>query len=323
MKIKNSFFVATLSKTPSAIGHIGLILALGFVCAGAASGSTIGKVFNSPEQAVAALGSAASSGDTNALRSILGPEADDLQNPDRVQATNDLATFTAALMATNRLVRVSGTNMILEVGEDRWPFPIPIAKRNDGWYFDTEAGKDELLTRRIGKNELATLKVVRAYVDAQREYASRDRDGDKVLEFAQNIMSSPGKKDGLYWPDDLDGELSPLGPLLAEAQVAGYKTRSSAEASQREPYHGYYFKILTSQGKHAPGGKYDYIINGNMIGGFGLVAWPAEYGGTGVMTFIVNQQGLVYQRDLGEGTSKIVSQMKTYDPDNMWRLSPD
>jgi hypothetical protein len=176
------------------------------------------------------------------------------------------------------------------------------------------------VNRRIGRNELAVLDVIRTYVEAQREYASADRDGDEVLEYAQKIASIEGAKDGLYWPPDLDGTLSPLGPLVAEAQAAGY--RKDADSGP-QPFHGYYFRILTRQGKHAPGGAYDYIIHGNMIGGFALVAWPAEYDGSGVMTFIVNQQGRVYQKDLGSRTGKIAASMKTYDPDETWCSSPD
>jgi hypothetical protein len=156
----------------------------------------------------------------------------------------------------------------------------------------------------------------------QREYAGRDRDGDGVLEYAQNLLSTPGKKDGLYWSPELDGELSPLGPLIAVAQGEGYMT-SNLEKSGPRPFHGYCFKILTRQGKHAPGGKYNYVIHGNMIGGFALVAWPADYGTSGVMTFIINQQGLVYQKNLGPHTGSIAKKMDTYDPDPTWHSSPD
>jgi hypothetical protein len=203
--------------------------------------------------------------------------------------------------------------------------PVPIVKTNGGWYFDTDAGKDELLSRRVGKNDLSTLPVLRAYVDAQRDYASRDHDGDGVLEYSQRLVNSPGKQDGLYWLSDLDGEESPLGPLVAFAQFEGYspELRDEKNEVERGPFHGYYFRILTRQGKHALGGKYDYVINGNMIGGFAMIAWPADYGGSGVMTFIVNQQGRVYQKDLGPKTSKLASRMKSYDPDPSWTLSPD
>jgi hypothetical protein len=283
-----------------------------------------GKKFTSPEEAVAALRLATAAADTNALRIILGPASEALQNPDRIQATNELITFSSALAETNHLVRVSDKFVVLELGDDLWPFPVPIVKTDGSWYFDADAGKDELLSRRIGKNELATLPVLRAYVEAQREYASADHDGDEVLEYAQRLVSSPAKHDGLYWPADLDGEESPLGPLVAYAQVEGYSPELRAEdEAERGPYHGYYFKILTRQGKHAPGGKYNYVTNGNMIGGFALVAWPAEYGDSGIMTFVVNQQGRVYQKDLGAQTSKLAKRIKAYDPDSSWTLSPD
>jgi hypothetical protein len=287
--------------------------------------SNTAKRFATPEAAVAALRAATTSPDTNALREILGPAAEDLLNPDRIQATNELKNFSAALAETNHLVRSSDKLAILEVGDDLWPFPVPIAKNGSGWYFDTETGKDELLNRRIGNNELATLPVMRAYVDAQREYATLDHDGDDVLEYAQRLVSSPGKEDGLYWPSDLNGQISPLGPLVAYAAAEGYnpELREGETEVERGPYHGYSFKILKRQGTHAPGGKYDYVINGNMIAGFAMVAWPAEYGTSGIMTFIVNQQGRVYQKDLGPNTSKLVSKMDTYDPDPTWALSPD
>jgi hypothetical protein len=287
------------------------------------SAADIGKTFATPEAAVSALVAAASAKDTNALRVIFGPAAEDLQNPDRVQATNDLIEFSTAFNQTNRIVRESDSKCVLQIGENFWPFPVPIVKKDAQWFFDTEAGKDELINRRIGNNELATLQAVRAYVEAQRDYAAKDRDGDEVLEYAQKLMSTPGTKDGLYWPPELDGEISPLGPLAAQAQAQGYGLKAREEGAEREPFHGYFFKILTRQGKSAPGGKYDYIINGNMIGGFALVAWPAEYGESGIMTFIVNQQGRVYQKDLGPKTAKTAAGMKSYDPDKTWTLSPD
>jgi hypothetical protein len=223
---------------------------------------------------------------------------------------------------STHLERTGDGQRILEIGNDFWPFAIPIVQNGGAWYFDTKAGADELLSRRIGRNELDALDSVRAYVDAQREYASQDRNGDDVLQFAQRILSSPGAKDGLYWSPDIDGEISPLGPFFAEAQSKGYfKNPQAANAPQ--PFNGYLFKILTRQGKHAPGGKYDYIVNGRMISGFALVAWPAEYGNSGVMTFIVNQRGAVYQRDLGPKTSKLAAEMTTYDPGPGWVRSPD
>jgi len=164
---------------------------------------------------------------------------------------------------------------------------------------------------------------VRGYVEAQREYASQDRDGDEVLEYAQRIASLPGKTDGLFWPTELNGDVSPLGPWVGEAQSEGYFKTAILNDGAPQPFHGYLFKILTRQETHAPGGKYNYIINGNMIVGFGLVAWPAEYGSSGIMTFIVNQQGRVYQKDLGKNTTELVMKMNAYDPDPSWRMSPD
>jgi hypothetical protein len=289
----------------------------------AAPAKETNRTFATPEQAVASLATAARAEDQEALHSIFGPALEDIENPDRVQATNDLATFAAALDQSFRINHDSNTKCVLEVGTNGWLFPIPIVQRDGHWFFDTEAGQEELLNRRIGRNELATLQVMRAYVEAQREYASRDRDGDDVLEYAQKLNSSPGTHDGLYWPPGPDGEISPLGPFVAYAQGEGYELNSSGEDSVPGPFHGYFYKILTRQGKHAPGGKYDFIINGNMIGGFAMVAWPARYGDSGIMTFIVNQQGRVYQKDLGPKTAKLAFSMNAYDPDPTWIISPD
>ena len=296
--------------------------ALALFAAAQVNAAETGTTFATPEEAVAALAGAVNTTNRTELHAIFGPAADDLVNPDAVQAANEFAEFAAALGETNRLVRESDTRCVLELGNDPWPFPVPIVQEDGRWFFDTAAGRDELLNRRIGRNELETLKVVRAYVQAQREYASRERDGTEVLKYAQNFLSTPGNKDGLYWSPEPDGEISPLGPLVAAAQAEGYR-KSTGEKSGPQPFHGYLFKILTRQGKHAPGGKYDYVINGNMIGGFALVAWPAEYGETGIMTFIVNQQGRVYQKDLGPQTAKTVGAMKAYDPDKTWTISPD
>jgi len=298
-------------------------LLLAFVSPPAARAVEAARVFSTPEAAVVALDQAVNTTNRAAFRELLGPDSTELANPDTVQGVQEMAAFTAAFNTTNRLVRESAARMILEVGPNSWPFPIPLVKRTDGWQFDTKAGLDELLNRRIGRNELEALRTVRAYVDAQREYARKDRDGDEVLEYAQKISSSPGRTDGLYWPSDLNGEISPLGPLVANAQEEGYFNQPAKTGEGPRPFHGYLFKILTSQGKHAPGGKYDYVINGNMIGGFAMVAWPASYGDSGIMTFIVNQQGRVFQKDLGVNTAKVMEKMRDYDPDSSWRVSPD
>ena len=279
------------------------------------------KKFPSPEEVVRALIVAVTGHDTNALASLFGPALGDIISPEQAQRENELADFSDALNTSNHLDRVEQDRCILETGEDRWPFPIPIVRANNAWFFDTEAGKDEIVNRRIGRNELDTLKAVRAYVEAQRDYAGKDRDGDEVLEYAQKLASSPGAKDGLFWSPDVDGEISPLGPAVAVAQSKGYL--QNIGEGDTEPFHGYLFRILTRQGKNAAGGKYDYIINGNMIGGFALIAWPAEYGETGIMTFLINQQGRAYQKDLGPKTDSIVHEIKEYDPDKSWARSPD
>lgn len=320
--LKNSAATAFKCCFPS-IAARHLVLASAFISQIAVNAADIGKSFTTPEAAVAALAAAASAKDTNALRAIFGTAGADIQNPDRVQAAGELSAFDAAITQAHRIVRQSDSKCVLEVSNDFWPFAVPITKRDGKWFFDAVAGKDEVLSRRIGKNELSTLQSMREYVEAQREYAAKDRDGDLVLEYAQRIASRPGLKDGLYWPPDLDGEISPLGPLAAQAQEQGYLMKSKAAGAAPEPFHGYFFKVLTRQSKSAPGGKYNYLINGNMIGGFALVAWPAEHDETGIMTFIVNQQGRVYQKDLGPRTAKIAASINSYDPDKTWTISPD
>lgn len=282
-----------------------------------------GKTFGTPEEAVAALAKAVTTTNRAELHAIFGSAADTIVNPDAVQAANEFATFASALSDTNRLVRESDTRRVLELGAEHWPFPVPIVQKEHRWFFDTAAGADELLNRRIGRNELEMLKILRTYVQVQREYASRDRDGDEVLEYAQKIISTPGMKDGLFWSPDFDGEISPLGPLAADAANEGYGKRKKSSAGGPQPFHGYLFKILVRQGRHAPGGKYNYVINGNMIGGFAVVAWPAEYGNSGIMTFIVNQQGRVYEKNLGPNTERIAEAMKEYDPGKSWAVSSD
>ena len=230
--------------------------ALALFAAAQVNAAETGKTFASPEDAVAALAGAVNTTNRAELHAIFGPAADDLVNPDAVQAANEFAAFATAIGQTNRLVRESDTRRVLELGNDPWPFPVPIVQKNGRWFFDTAAGKEELLNRRIGRNELETLKVMRAYVQAQREYASRDHDGSEVLKFAQKIISTPGKKDGLFWSPDSDGEISPLGPLAADAAAEGYGNGRKNPGDEPQPFHGYLFKILTRQGKHAPGGKY-------------------------------------------------------------------
>ena len=277
------------------------------------------QTFTSPQDAVNALVAAAGSHDTNVLHTIFGAAGHDLISPDAVQATEEYKMFVQRLTEKTQLITNSNSNVTLEIGADGWPFPIPLVKQDGQWFFDTAAGKEEILARRIGMDEIGAIDVCNAYVEAQREYASQNRMGDEVLAYAQFLRSTPGTHDGLFWPtNQAGGELSPFGPLVAQARVEGYQRTAKMLNDEQAPYHGYYFEILTRQGKNAPGGKYNYIINGRMIAGFALVAWPAEWGNTGVMTFIVNQQGKVYQKNLGPKTAKIVKAMTAYDPDDTW-----
>jgi hypothetical protein len=280
--------------------------------------------FSTPDEAMNALVAVAKSKDTDALNAIFGPESRGLMSSDEVQATNEFAAFVRRIQEKVELVHQSTTNDVLQLGTDGWPFPIPLVKEPDGqWFFDTPAGKEEILNRRIGKNELGAIRVCRAYLDAQLEYATEDRTGGGVLEYAQHLRSLPDKHDGLYWPMRDGDELSPLGPLVAQARGEGYRRETKILSEPQSPYHGYLFKILTRQGKHAPAGKYNYIINGHMIGGFAFVAWPEEWGNSGVMTFIVNQQGKIYQKNLGPKTASIAGAITSYDPDDTWSLVKD
>ena len=296
------------------LAAFGLALALP-ICVSAAEEQT----FNSPNEALSALVAAAQNNDTNAIHQIFGPEGHELLSPDVVQATEAFKMFVQRLKEKAQLISNSDSNATLELGVDGWPFPIPLVKQGGQWHFDSAAGKDEIFARRIGRDEMGAIDVCNAYVEAQREYASQDRMGDGVLAYAQFLRSASGTHDGLFWPTNQPGEeLSPLGPLIAQACVEGYHRAAKMLNDEQAPYHGYYVKILTGQGKHAPCGKFKYLINGRMIAGFALVAWPAEWGDTGVMTFVVNQQGKVYQKNLGSNTAKIAKAMTLYDPDDTW-----
>jgi hypothetical protein len=277
--------------------------------------------FSSPEAAADALKAAVEARDTNALHAIFGPAGHGLVSVDVVEAAAERELFMNRVKEKVNLVASSDSKQELQLGADGWPFPIPLVKQDGQWHFDVEAGKEEILNRRIGANELGAIQVCRAYVQAQREYASEDHNADEVLEYAEHLRSTPGAHDGLYWSTRAGDALSPLGPLVAQARGEGYRKQTKILTEELSPYHGYYFKILTRQGKNAPGGKYNYIINGHMIAGFALVAWPAEWGNTGVMTFIVNQRGKVYQKNLGPKTPSIANAITAYDPDNTWTVT--
>jgi hypothetical protein len=285
------------------------------------------ETFLTPEEAMQALTEAVKAKDHAALSKILGPDSDQLLSGDPVQDNNDLENFATAVQESAKLQKDDDNQYTLVIGKNNWPIPIPIVKRNNMWLFDTRAGLEEILNRRIGENELSVIETCHAYVVAQWEYFTEgDWDHDGVAAYAQKFISSPGRQDGLYWDTSADEKPSPLGPLVAAARAEGYgprqQTTKAASNGERHPYHGYYFKILTRQGPHASGGKYDYIINGNMIAGFALLAFPDKWGNSGVMTFIVNQQGRVYQKDLGSDTAQIAGTMTEYNPDPSWKLVP-
>jgi hypothetical protein len=270
--------------------------------------------FTSPEQAMTALVDAIKAGDRKGLLAILGPEGQSLvYSGDAVADRNAGNRFAAEYEQAHR-IQAGGGKLMLHVGADDFPFPIPLVPDGSEWRFDTRAGKDEILNRRIGRNELETIQVCLAYVDAQREYYSEDRNADGLREYASRFASRPGKRDGLYWPTKPGEPLSPLGLLVVQARGEGY-----AGHQKDKPYHGYFYRILTAQGPAASDGAYDYMAHGRMIGGFALVAYPAQYGVSGVMTFIVNHEGVVYEKDLGPDTAAIARAMKLYNPDSTWK----
>jgi hypothetical protein len=272
--------------------------------------------FASPEEAVRAMVEALISNDLKTLEAIFGPGSRDLiASGDPAADQSDRERFLKLYGEKNRLEQTAD-KVVLSVGNEDWPFPIPMVKKDAFWRFDTKEGGEEILARRIGRNELSAIQVCLAYVDAQREYALKDRNGDGFLEYAQKFASESGKKDGLYWKVKEGDEQSPLGPLVVEAQEQGYTGKKSG--GKPIPYHGYYYRILKAQGKKAPGGAYDYILKGKMIGGFALVAFPAKYASSGIMTFIVNHDGVVFQKDLGRNTEKVAQAINLFNPDSMW-----
>ena len=278
-------------------------------------------LFASDEEAFNAMLTAVKAQDHDQVHLILGPAWKELVSGDKVEDANAFNEFAHRAAERRRLRKQDDATSIIHVGNDDWPLPIPIAKTPDGkWFFDTEAGKTEILARRIGENELDTIQVCRAYVEAQREYAGKDRDGSDVLKFAQKIISTPGQMNGLYWKQAPGQEQSPFGHLFAAAAKEGYEQTTG---HPRQPYHGYRFRVLKGQGSTAPGGKYDYVINGNMIAGFALIAFPADYESSGIMTFIVNQQGKIHQKDLGPQTIELARRMTEYNPDGSWTLAKD
>jgi len=284
------------------------------------AGDVLQKGFASPEDAATALIEALKNNDRSELLAIFGPEGgaildsgDEIQ--DRVHRERFVRSFKEKCLFENE----EGKKVILYVGKDEWSFPVPIVKKDERWYFDTKVGKEEILNRRIGRNELKVMEILQAYTDAQREYTSKDRDDDGVLEYARKIASEKGRRDGLYWEMEEGKEESPFGPLVAAAAKTGYRVKEGPRGASRTPYYGYFYKIMEGQGPNAKGGAYGYVVKENMILGFGMLAYPAEYGTSGIMSFMVNQEGVIHEKDLGENTSEIVETIKLYDPDQSWK----
>jgi hypothetical protein len=273
------------------------------------------RSFATPELAMQALAAAVKAGDMTTLRALLGTRGEAvLDSGDPVEDKASRERFTAAYEEAHKIDE-KGAKAWIVVGKDEWPLPIPLLKYGSAWYFDARQGKEELLNRRIGRNELYTIQSVLAYVDAQQDYYQRNPQNDKLLQYAQKFISSSGKRDGLYFPTKAGEKPSPLGPLFDARRAAGYVDDAGGKPA---PYHGYYYKILKGQGPKAAGGAYDYIVNGKMIGGFALLAYPATYGNSGIMTFMVNQDGVVYEKNLGPKTAAAAQKITRFNPDETW-----
>jgi hypothetical protein len=275
------------------------------------------RTFGSPEDAVKALVDITKSGNLEELLSLFGPVGRELiASSDPATARRNREVFTVAVGEQWRLTDAGPNRKTLVIGNEDWPFPVPLVKEGNAWRFDTAAGKEEVLARRIGRNELSVIETSRAYVTAQRRYAQVGHDGKPTGVYATTFASDPGRENGLYWPATKGQKRSPLGELVAQA---AQDVRPGGERAQPSPFHGYYFRILTAQGATAPGGARSYVVNGNMSGGFALIAWPAQYDASGVMTFMVNQDGIVVEKDLGRGTDAAARAIISYNPDKSWR----
>ena len=276
------------------------------------------RIFPTPDDAVTTLVASAKKGDLDALLAIFGSDGRELlASSDPATARKNRQVFVVAATEQWHLTDAGANRKTLVIGNEEWPFPVPLVKEAAGWRFDTAAGKEEVIARRIGHNELAAIETVRAYVTAQRRYAAQGHDGNRPGVYASMFRSDPGKENGLYWPAARGQKRSPLGDLVAQAAEEGRAVGTSGK--EPSPFHGYYFKILTAQGRSAPGGAKTYVVDGKMSAGFALVAWPAQYDVTGVMTFLVNDAGIVLEKDLGPGTDTIAATMRAYNPDASWK----
>jgi hypothetical protein len=317
MKISN---LTTRFLNPLTISFLAVLWFLSPLNLPAAESTGGPQVFATPQQAVQALQAATAAKDRGAMRKLFGPELDGLLTGDAVQDANNAQRFATALAKGCELVKEGNNRIILEIGDNHWPMPIPLVKLDGQWYFDTSTGKEEIINRHIGKDELTAIGVCRAYVTAQRQYARANLAAGAGLVYAQQFRSTPGKKDGLYWLTGTNEPASPFGPLVASAQAEGYATPTGAGP---HPFHGYYFRIITQQGPAARGGEMSYLVHGNLTGGFALMAYPEHWDQSGIMTFIVNQDGQVFQQNFGEETARIATKLQTYNPDSTWTLVQD
>jgi len=296
-----------------------LLIVSGAVMAMSVQSALAQEKFGTPEEAADKLVVAVRGGDEKNILKILGPDGRDiLSSGDKVADANTKALFLTGYDLRHQVVKKDDNTAELVVGQQGWPMPIPIVRKDNAWSFDTAAGRREILYRRIGRDELRAIQASLAYVDAQNDYIDMNPENSDPPVYARKIISTEGKKDGLYWPAAANEKQSPLGAGFALATAAGYRL-----TGEQTPFHGYYYKILTAQGPKAPGGAVNYIVNGKMIGGFALVAYPATYGNSGVMTFIVNNDGVIYQKDLGKNTGGIASDMTAFNPDETWKKVAD
>ena len=320
MKKTNWMMAVMVGAALAAAGPVVLAQEAKAPAKAAASKPAAQKSFATPEEAVKALVDAVLAGSVPGMLEVIGPTAKSwLFTGDKVSDAAEWKGFLAAYDKKNAVKKEGDAKAVLVTGDD-WPFPAPIVKKGDKWSFDADAGREEIANRRVGRNELDTIQTMLAIVDAQREYAAKDADGNKLADYAARFRSSPGKKDGLYWATKAGEPQSPLGPIVAQAVREGYG--KVAGSGKPVPYNGYYYRILTSQGKDAPGGAYDYMVKGKLFGGFAVVAWPASYANSGVKTFVVNHEGIVFEKDLGPGTADAAGKMKSYNPDKSWSKVP-
>jgi len=319
-RVSHCAFVCSLAWAATANGILATGLDAAELSAAPTNAVVAQQAFASPAEAMAALQAVMQTGDEAGMNKIFGPQFRELQTGDHVQDTNNAQRFARAMALGCKPMPEGNDKIVFEVGTNNWPMPIPLVRTNGQWMFDTAAGKEEIINRHIGKDELHAIGVCRAYVAAQRLYGRLNLVSGGSTNYAQRFKSTPGKKDGLFWPATGNEPESPFGPLVAKAQMEGYGAKTGTGT---KPFHGYFFRVLTRQGRSAPGGKMDYLRDGNLTDGFALVAYPAVWDQSGIMTFIVNQDGKVFQRNLGEDTAQVVNRMNEYNPDHNWTLVQD